>query len=116
MTVCLIWLEVAGIICVMEEPYQTPFEYRFDEWHPQMLYFFELESASLEFTRECFRQQYPDQAEADWKVVRFFSALSQMREMLAAHPAEFGNLQVPGNERTSSEHVIHALSDLCRPT
>ena len=93
----------------MEEPYQPPFEYRFDEWHPQMLYFLDVESASLEFTRECFRQQYQDQAEADWKAGRFFSALSRMRELLAAHPDDFGKFHPPGKARTSSEHVILAF-------
>ena len=109
MTVCLIWLEVAGIICVMEEPYQTPFEYRFDEWHPQMLYFLDLESASLDFTRDCFRQQYPDQAEGDWKAERFFSALSRMREVLAAYSDEFGTFRAQGNGGKPSEHVILAF-------
>lgn len=96
----------------MEEPYQPPFEYRFDEWHPQMLYFLEQESDSLDFTQDCFCQQYPDQAEADWKARRFFPALSRMREMLAAHPAEFGKLCTPGKAVTSSEHVIHAFYQL----
>ena len=109
MRVCLIFHRAAGIIRIMEEPYQPPFEYRFDEWHPQMLYFLDLESASLDFTRDCFRQQYPDQAEADWKAERFFSAWSRMREMLAAHPDEFGKLSAPGSAGTSSEHVIHAF-------
>jgi hypothetical protein len=102
----------AGNIRIMEEPYQPPFEYPFDEWHPQMIYFLDLESASLDLTRECFRQQYPDHAEADWKAGRFFSALSRMREVLAAHPEDIGRLHMPGNARTSSEHVIHAFYQL----
>jgi hypothetical protein len=102
----------AGNIRIMEEPYQPPFEYLFDEWHPQMIYFLDLESASLDFTRECFRQQYPDNAEADWKVGRFFSALSRMRELLVAHPDDFGKLNAPGRARTSSEHVIRAFYQL----
>lgn len=93
----------------MEEPYQPPFEYRFDEWHPQMLYFLDVESASLDFTRDCFRQQYPDPAEADWKAERFFSALSRLQEMLAAHPAEFDKRHAVGSAGTVSEHVILAL-------
>ena len=56
----------------MDEPSQTPFDYRFDEWHPQMGYFLELEPASLDAVRDCFRLQYPDQVEAGQEVERTY--------------------------------------------
>lgn len=93
----------------MEEPCIPPFAYGFDEWHPQMLHFLDLESAGMDFTRGCFRQQYPDQAEADWKAARFFGALARMREMLVAQPDKFESPHASGNRRTISEHVIFAL-------
>lgn len=109
MRVRLLSRRVAGIIRVMEEPYEPAFAYPFDEWHPQMVHFLDLKTASIDFTRDCFRQQYPDQAEADWKAERFFRALSRMQEMSASHPDKFGKPNAPGNVGMSSEPVIHAF-------
>ena len=95
-----------------EEPAQPPFDYPFDEWHPQIIHFLDLESPSLETVRDCFRLQYSDQAEADWKAARFFPALARMRDLHAADPDSFARLNGMGHTSSRSEPMIRALHEI----